>query len=229
VLNEIPIDFTTIPSISVDTLDAGNALQLVNVSAGTALQLPKDPDAASFGFDLYAATNPPASSYQGGANYQFTGPGGSEIGPFAVNVPAPQALNLIQPPLSASYSHNAATPLNLQWDGAKGVGEVNVELSGATLSTAVTIECRFSDDGNDSIPANLLTQMKNLLASSSGGIDIPGIELPPGFEDLIPGFGSQATLDVSRVNTSLFNTSTGDLDLGIAAILAGASLSVTLE
>jgi hypothetical protein len=226
VLNQTAVDLSVIPNLTVDTLDAGNPLTLASPAA--TLNLPKDADAASSGFNVYTAVNPSPTFYQGGVNYTFAGTGGSDLGAFSVAVAAPAPLNLTQPSLGlGSYAHNASQPLTLQWTGGSGVGEVSANLSATTGSTVVVIDCRFADDGEGVIPAGLITQMKNILESDSGGLGIPGFELPDGIE--LPGLGSQAFLNVSRVVSGVFNTAGNELDVGLATISSGADLSVTLQ
>lgn len=235
VFTQVPIDFGTIPNINFITLDAGNALE-VSSSVGSVVQLPKDMDAAGFGFTVYNTPDgqPPSGFYRGGVNYTFKGFGGPQVSSFIVSVNAPTPLNLTQPAMGSFATHNSATNLPLVWDGNKGVGEVSVSLSGSDFSNVNSIECRFVDDGSGSVPSSLLVQLRDSLSGGFGGIPgipgielPPGVELPPGFE--LPGLGTSVTLDVSRTNSTLFNTVGGDLSYGFAAIDAGASLSITLQ
>ena len=233
VLYEIPIDISAIPDLDVNTQDAGSSLRVVK--PGTVLQVPKDSDSASQGFEVYSAS---ASTdfYQGNVVYRFEGNGGMDIGGFATSVKAPPPLTLSQPPVTGVYSHNASTPLQLMWDATAGLGEVNVSLVGSTLSTVVTIDCRFADDGKGIIPANLISQMKSILDQSSSDSpfgdlgdlgDFGDLELPPGFE--LPILPTQVTLSAARIAFTLFNTVAGDLNVGIASIQSGASVSVDLQ
>lgn len=232
VFNETAIDISAIQGFQVNTLDAGDALQLSS-STGLLTSLPKDVDAESVGFIVYTAPDGQLGSgfYQGGANYTFQGFGGQDIQPFSVGVSAPPPLTLTQPALNMSASHNTASDLPLLWNGNGGVGEVHASLSGTDLTKTYTIDCRFSDDGNSRIPSSLLARLKNKLgdgAISIPGVELPpGIELPPGFE--IPGLGATVTLSVSRSSYSMFNTANGKLSYGIATIDTGASMSLTLE
>lgn len=232
VFTQIPIDLSAIPDIDFITLDAGNALQ-VSSSVGNVVQLPKDMDAAGFGFTVYNAPEgqPTTGFFQGGVDYTFQGFGGTQINSFTVSVNAPTPLNLTQPTIGSVTTHNSATSLPLAWDGNKGVGEVSVSLSGSDFSNVNSIECRFVDDGSGVIPSSLLVKLRDSLAGGSGGIPgielPPGVELPPGFE--LPGFGTSVALDVSRTNSTLFNTVSGDLSYGFATIDTGASASITLE
>ena len=232
VFTQIPIDLGAILDIDFITLDAGSALQ-VSSSVGSVVPLPKDMDAAGFGFTVYNTPDaqPTSGFFQGGVNYTFKGFGGTQVNSFTVSVNAPTPLNLTQPAIGSFATHNSSANLPLAWDGNKGVGEVNVSLSGSDFSNINSIECRFVDDGSGNIPSSLLVKLRDSLAggfSGFPGIELPpGVELPPGFE--LPGLGTSVTLDVSRTNSTLFNTVSGDLSYGFATIDTGASLSITLE
>jgi hypothetical protein len=226
VFNEIPLNpSTTVPSFQ--TLDAGSSIEL-SASSGGAVDLPRNEQAFNaLGMIFYHGVDgqPDSAFYQGGAAYTFTGLGGSQISPFTTpTLVAPAPLNLTQPVLSATLAHNTASDLALEWDGNNGVGEVHVDLAGSTQSTAYSIDCRFADDGSAAVPANLLTQLKEALASGSA---IPGLELPPGVS--IPGLGTSVGMSVARFNFALFNTQDGELDHGIVNLEAGSFLSLTLE
>jgi hypothetical protein len=226
-LYEIPVDLSAFTEFDINTLDAGPALAVVK--GGQKLSMPKDGDALAFDYDVYSAS-PATTFYQGGVPYRFEGYGGSDVGSFSISLGAPQPLTLTNPPVSASHAHNASQPLNVRWTGGGGFGEVDVSLSGGTLSVAVTIHCRFSDDGRGTIPANLITQMKAILdeSTSDPSIPIPGfedIELPDGFE--IPAIPVVTTLMALRTEVALFNAP--GLDTGIATIGAGAAVDINLQ
>jgi hypothetical protein len=207
VLNEVPVNLNAITDLTVETRDAGPALRIIK--GRNTLGLPKDPDAAAYGYELYGKDDVVLSFYQGGANYRFAGNGGPEIGAFSVPVKAPAPLSLTSPKAIFSYQHNAGTPLQLAWNGANKVGEVSAILSGLGTGVVVSIDCRFTDDGRAAVPAGLLTAMRNKL---SGGFP-----------------GNQVSLDVSRVNTAPFNTNRTDLNVGLATIATGTSLQVNLQ
>jgi hypothetical protein len=226
VLNEIPIDFGSIPTINFSTLDAGNSLQLSAATVGST-NLVKDPEAGSLGYTFYAAPEgePTTGFYSGKSNYTFRGFGGPQVSSFAVSVQAPSPLNLTQPAPGISFLHNALNDLVLEWSGNNGIGTVDASISGSSLSKIYSIDCRFVDDGSASVPTALLVQLRDNL--SDGGFGIPGFELPDGFE--IPGFGATTTLEISRGQQAFFQTTQSDLTLGIANIEAGASVPMTLE
>lgn len=222
VFNEIPIDFTNIQGLSIQTLDAGESITMAPGS-GNSATLTKDANAQALGFTFYSA-NVDASFYQGGATYSSSnGSGGPGLGGFNVSVKAPAALNLSSPDISSTISHDASTDLDLTWNGANDIGEVEANLSGGDQSNTYSIDCRFSDDGNGTIPANLLTQLRDKL--QSGSSSIPG--LPPGTS--IPGFGTTANLNVMRIEYTLFNTAQSELSMGIATASSGADGEVNLE
>lgn len=225
VLNEIPIDLSAIPELDVLTLDAGNALHLM--SPGSSVVLPKDGSAASSGYVVYSAPDLAPSVYRGGETYAFEGDGGSQLSGFRVSVAAPPALTLVQPAVSGSSTHDASNPLVLKWVGGTGTGEVIANLSAATSSASVVIDCRFADDGAGIIPGSLISRMKNIIDQGSSDFLIPDVERPPGLE--IPGFGTQASLSVSRIASAVFNTLLNELDVGLARISSGASVEITLE
>ncbi len=135
VFTQIAIDLGAVPNINFVTLDAGNTLQ-VSSAVGGAVPLPKDLDAAGFGYTLYSAAEgqPTAGFFQSGVNYIFEGFGGTQVGAFAVSVNAPAPLNLTQPAMGSFATHNAAAALPLVWDGNMGVGDVHVSLSGSDLT-----------------------------------------------------------------------------------------------
>jgi hypothetical protein len=221
--SELPLDAFTAGGFQ--TLDAGNALTLQS-SAGASAQLPKDADAAAFGYVIYGTEDGQLGSgfYQSGATYTFQGGGGPQLGPFSVSVTAPPPLNLTQPPLSEGSTHDAAQNLNVAWQGNNGVGEVAVILSGTDLVAVYQIWCRFVDDGSGSVPANQLTQLRDSVSSLQPP---PGLELPPGFE--LPGFGASVGFGAYRERHTLFNTSGGELSYGVASVEAAASTSLLLE
>ena len=119
-------------------------------------------------------------------------------------------------------AHDASKPLALRWVGGTGTGEVIANLSAATPSTSVVIDCRFADTGAGVIPGALISRMKTILDQGGGDLGIPGVELPP-------GFGTQASLSVSRVASGVFNTLLNELDVGLAKITSGASVEITLQ
>lgn len=226
VFNEIPIDLNAIDTVNFRTLDAGYNLQISSTTKGST-NLLKDSDAESFGYIIYNASDgePTSDFYSDKAYYTFQGFGGSQVSPFAVSVQAPSPLNLTQPVLSISSSHNASNSLALEWSGNDGIGTVDVSISGATFNAVYSIDCRFVDDGSASVPSALLVQLRDSLGN--GFLDIPGFELPDGFD--FPGFGAMATLEITRGQQAFFQTTQGDLSIGIANIEAGVSLPMTLE
>jgi hypothetical protein len=228
VFNQTALNLTSIPNITVLSLDAGESILLSNASTAASVSLIKDQDALSFGYIFYQAPEgqPGNAFYQGEATYTFNVPGGPNLSAANVSLTAPLPLMLTQPVLTMSAMHNAATDMVLAWNGNSGIGEVEASLSGVDFSNVYSIDCRFSDDGSASIPAALITQLRDALASGTGSIPglPPGIELPPGLN-----LGATASLDVSRVNYTMFNTVSQELAFGIATIDSGASMSLTLQ
>ncbi len=234
VLNEFSFDdIGDIPEIQFVSLDAGNPLIVALGGSSQALikeqQVVLGTTITSYDVDLNNGF------YQTGT-VTFQGPGGPDVAPFsaAVSVPAPLTLTV---PGALVTSHSSAIDLNMEWTGADGTGEVLVTLSATDASFNKTVEiiCRFNDDGNATIPASMISAMRDQLSSEStggGSINIPGIgEIEiPGIDD-IPGAGSSliASLLVQRSSYSVFNTSNNGLDFGVATATSDATRSLTLQ
>jgi len=134
--------------------------------------------------------------------------------------PAPLTLTT---PGSMVTSHSSESNLNLVLTGADGTGEVLATLSGtdAMFSKTVEIVCRFNDNGSATIPAALISDMRDRLSSASDG----------GGSINIPGFGStlNASLIVQRSNYSVFNTSNNGLDFGVVTATSDATRGLILQ
>jgi hypothetical protein len=206
---------TNYPNIASQSLDAGDHISLSSIQSG-ATNLPRS---ATGGLYYYAPAGGTlaANFYQNAASYTFQGVGGTDVGAFSVTLNAPMPLGLIQPAadVSGNATQSAASNLNLVWNGNGGTGEVQAVLVGTNLTTysAYTIYCRFPDSGTGTIPANLLTQLKNGVGAAPN--------LPGGFS--IPN----TYLNVSRYSYTTFQAS--GLDEGYAVISSGSSLSLNLQ
>lgn len=226
VLNEIALNFSG--DFAVQTLDAGPALSLLGNGEQNVPKMPSE--VANQVIYGTKEGQLPVAFYQGGVNYRYQGPGGAQIAAFATTgLPAPAPLQLTAPSMSLQ-THPTTQDLALTWQGQHGIGEVWASVTGTTLAKSYVINCRFVDDGAAVIPATLLGELKNKLASSGGGgISIPGlgqIQLPEGFA--MPN-ANQVGLNIGRHRYTLFNTVNNDLDLGLFSIQAGANLSFRLE
>lgn len=230
VYSESTFDYTQLPAVQISTLDAGQSLELTS-PAGTSAFLQKEATGEFISYSTESEQLDP-NFYQDGT-YTFFGPGGPDVSPFSVSVSAPGSLTLTQPAVSTSATHNAASDLQLVWNGNGSVGEVYVSISATDFSTSssLSIDCRFIDDGSAAVPANLLTQLKdNMGDGGSLTTELPGFEVPEfDIPDVdIPELGGQVNLSVSRQDYSLF-TAEETLDYGIASVSSGVSMPLTLQ
>lgn len=222
VFNELFTEITSFTGFNIVTLDAGQ-LSVDNGTGGIVLD--KKTEAS---FTVYEADPDPSLSYFDNASgFTFTGTGGPGAGPFSVMVPSVNPFNLLSPFPGTSFSINPGQNLVLSWENNNhGAGEVYATLSGVDITNITapkvfSINCRFIDDGEGAIPANLLGQLKQAVPSGPVfPVDIPG-DLPID----IPDLGSNLNLNIDRNNYRLFNTSGAPaLTTGIAAVNSGAAL-----
>lgn len=219
---------TNIDNISITSLDAGQ----VSVSDGaTNITLDKNVFESSISYTASPAT----SFFDNAASFTFNGSGGSGVGAFSVTLPSTSALELLSPEPSTNVEIDPAQDLNLVWTNNNfGVGEVLASLSGTDLdlnnptnSTVYSISCRFIDDGDGTIPANLLAQLQQALPANDS-TPLPGF-LPDGVT--IPGFGglTQLTLTVDRTRYKFFNTADPTIDVGFATVSSGVGIQAGFQ
>ncbi len=228
VFNELFNDVSAIGAINIITLDAGQ--QSLNNGTST-IQLDKKVESS---FIVYEADPDPSLSYfDDGTNFTFTGSGGPGAGAYTITVPTTKPFNLISPNPSAPLTINSSQDLVLNWENNNfGAGEVTADLAGAAIdlvnpenSKVFVINCRFVDDGEGVIPANLLTELNQKLPDNPPfPIDIP-LDIPID----IPDLGSNITLNIDRTNYKLFSTGAPVLTNGIAAVNSGAAINASFE
>lgn len=228
VFNELFNDLSAIGAINIITLDAGQ--QSLNNGIST-IQLDKKAESS---FIIYEADPDPSLSYfDNGTSFTFTGTGGPGAGAFSVGVPTTKPFNLISPPPGVDLTINSSQNLVLTWENNNfGTGEVTADLAGAAIdfenpqnSKVYSINCRFVDDGEGVIPADLLSQLKQKLPDNPPfPIDIP-LDIPID----IPDLGSKITLNIDRTNYRLFSTAAPTLTNGIAIVNSGAAIFASFE
>ncbi|BCX82978.1 hypothetical protein MIT9_P2569 [Methylomarinovum caldicuralii] len=170
---------------------------------------------------LTYATDLPGGFYQDQAVYRFTGPGGTDVGPFETTLRAPAPLTVASPDLvSGPVIHNASDDLVLEWNGQNSRGTVEAILSTVNSdittgsSTIKTVTCRFVDDGEGVVPADMLSRL------DSGSFTLPGLDLG--------GFVS-GSISVSRSRYAVFNAADGSLDFGLFFITSNVGGMLTLQ
>ena len=147
--------------------------------------------------------------YSAGANYRFIGHGGPDIGPFEVSVVAPPALAVYKPALNQDTVINREHDYTVQWDGQEA-SDVLLSMTGrrfdygARACDAYDCWCRCRDDGQFTIPQEVLAQ-------------IPLGEWPDG-----------SFFTIERWNGAEFNAS-GLTDGGYAVALASVQGHITVE
>lgn len=169
--------------------------------------------------------------FQGGALYTFSGDGGLDVGPFRTSQRAAGRLELSQPDLlSGAATLDPSSALTVNWNGNSGRGTVFVTLvatqnnldqlgplgtdplaldPSALLGTTRIVHCRFADDGEGTVPANLIRQLTEGLSNAS----------------LIP----PVTMSAFRYQTTFFNTDRNDLDLGMFNLISGVAGTMSLS
>lgn len=144
----------------------------------------------------------PAGTLAFDTTYTFYGDGNPDegLGEFTGEMFVPPAMELTSPPLvplamEGLYGIEAdpAEDLTLEWSGENPSGEILISLTGSNLSgEGGSIECRVSDDGEFTIPAdmveaaqlgdmaflnNLMIDRKGVGTASGDGLTYHAIEL----------------------------------------------------
>lgn len=89
----------------------------------------------------------------------IAGPGGAQVGPFAISVPAPVAFTVSNP---TADPVNRPRPLTLEWSAGNGDGSLAIVIFGAdaNLNVAGLVYCNSPQAaGRFTIPAELLAQL----------------------------------------------------------------------
>lgn len=193
------------PADCADTIfvDAGEALTVASDQAGT-VSVPTNPIAVQAGLISYQADLPEAF-FQTETSYTFSGNGGRDIGPFSTSLSiAP--LTVFSPDLlSGTTTLDPDNDLLVQWNGQGGQGTIEVEMiavnpdydpanSGTEEKPTRTLRCVFSDDGEGTIPASLISAL-------TSGLD-GTFPFPP------------VTMIVTRKRSVEFNTQDNALEKG---------------
>jgi hypothetical protein len=108
----------------------------------------------------------PAGTLVFDTTYTFHGDGSAEhdLGPFTGEIYVAPALELVSPPMVElpmggmfGIEANPAEELALEWTGENADGELFISLAGGSASgDGGSIECRVSDDGEFTIPAEMV-------------------------------------------------------------------------
>ncbi len=216
--SNIPSVEPTPPACETSFLDAGPQLTFASSKAGS-VPVPQDANSASLGLLTYR-TDLPESFFQSEATYTLSGPGGPDVGPFKTRLRiAP--LSVTSPNLlSGTATLNPNAPLEVRWNGQGGQGDVMVMLTAVSInvdpnspgdssSTTRILRCRFADDGNGTVPGNLISEFSQGLG---GGFLTPTI-----------------TMSVDRQRTAFFSTGDNSLDYGIFTLSTGESGPLQLQ
>jgi len=200
------------------SLNAGEKLELVSDQAGS-IDVPLSPGSGpSMEFFYFAQL--PETFFQTEARYTFSGTGGPHIGSFSTSATLAPLTVTAPDLLSGTAILNPGAPLDVRWNGQGGQGTVFVTLtavglnfdlespSNATTDTR-TIHCRFQDDGNGTIPGELIEKLTDGLASS-------------------PPFSTPIVMSVYRHRATFFNTNNNELDYGMYTLISGESGSLQL-
>ncbi len=177
---------------NITYLDAGPTLVLRSTPTG---EIHLDRQIDGKGSISYAPIpfNLPEEIYQSGKTYTISVPGSEEFSAFNLNVAAPGEIVVTQPEPTTFGTIDSRDDFILRWLGNDGVGEIGVTLTGHSTEP-VQIVCRFADDGEGTIPSDLLTQLRNIVAAHPKSIDtpkIPGFDLP----DIDPGITADFVID----------------------------------
>jgi len=109
----------------------------------------------------------PAGTMAFDTTYTFSGAGNADydLGPFEGELYVAPAMELTSPPMVElpmggmfGIEASPTEELALEWTGENADGELLINLTGASISgdTGGTIECRVSDDGEFTIPAEMV-------------------------------------------------------------------------
>lgn len=216
VLNKISGNIFALPGgLQYQTLDVGDAITLKAAAGGAtvgSIDLVKDPDLVAFGQNIYglpAGVTLPAGTVSGNLQYTFAAAGGSQLAGFSASAAGLDALQLTSPALATFDSISSSSGLPLAWNGNRGIGEVFVSISGSNFATpfpdTCSLDCRFADNGQASVPAAKLQQLKACVAE--GRFGAPG----------------QVEFSISRNRYQFFNTNRNELGFGVLLLEAGQS------
>jgi len=196
-------------------LDAGDHIDMNGGPKGT-YRMDRDTESSegvtTINYAPGASSGLTESDYVVGDTYQFVGYGGPDVGDFSVSVQAPQVLEVNSPDISSRPTIDRSSDLHLSWNGmGQGyvlflIGFEQVDISSMSYSYN-TCYCRFSDDGDATVPASVLSQMPDY--SNPFGI------LPP------------PMMTIERMNVTDFSA-TG-LQNGYVVALAGITRDVQLN
>ncbi|MGR9052497.1 MAG: hypothetical protein ACU84J_07605 [Gammaproteobacteria bacterium] len=152
---------------NISFLDAGPSLNVSASAVGsiTLLRTVSDDDVITYNIN----PTPDISFYQPGEKYKVSGTGGPDIAAFSISAAAPEAVVLSEPDLAAIQAVTSASDMQFRWQGHDGVGEINISLAASFASDTISprIVCRFADDGEGTIPAGLLAQLKAAISAHS--------------------------------------------------------------
>lgn len=116
------------------------------------------------------------SFLQGGKPYIMQGFGSTGIDDFVISVAAPPLLTITEPAdLTALQFIDNTEDLVLRWPGNNGVGEVGVMLVYGTAANPDAVVCRFADDGEGTIPSDLLTELRSAVEHDWSQGSVPGL------------------------------------------------------
>ena len=242
VFSEVSGNLFSPPSgFEITTEDIGEAITMSAARRGRtegSIKLPRDLDVAAQGYTIYGlprGVKLPAGVVSRERLYTFSAPGGAQLSGFSASIQGIDPLVLVNPDLTRLRSIRTSTDLPLAWNGNRGVGNVVASLVSTTLSfppKVCTVSCLFRDDGNGSVPAALLKQLKSCAGEGGGGFpDIPGL---PDLPDLPPGLGglggSTVSFSMNRHKMQFFNTQRNELQFGMLLLDAGVQApDVTLD
>jgi len=197
------------------SLNAGGELKLVSDQAGSVSVPLNSGSLPSLTFFYFAEL--PKTFFQTQAIYTFSGSGSPDIGPFSTSATIAPLTVTAPDLLSGTAVLDPDAPLNVRWNGQGGQGMIivtltsrgfNLESSPAGSATDIrTIYCRFQDDGEGEVPADLISRLTEGLTNSS----------------LFP-----IVMTVSRQRTTFFNTDGNELDYGIYTLISGESGTLRL-
>jgi len=210
--SEIPLDGCKVVSYSpteigpVESLDAGEYIDMFGSPAGD-VRLDKTSDEP--GMIAYEPSYPLTEAYYSpGTQYTFVGYGGPDVGEFSASVSAPPTITLYQPSFDRTPVIDRSSDYTVKWEGLAS-GEIHVTIASTEMdisTMSITIYrcyCRFSDDGEGTIPSDILSQMS------------------PGTWPFVPMF------EVSRYHAEAI-APTG-LDAGGVGVSASITGAVTLQ
>lgn len=182
-------------------IDAGDKIDMMGSPAGN-IELPR----TSYGGTiLYGPSRQMTTDdYAAGNQYTFTGYGGPDVGDFSVSVVAPEVIELYTPALDPTPVINVGQDLEVTWNGT-GSGQVYVGISSYNQPLMPThytcLTCTFDDDGEATIPSDLLQQL----------------------------YMYDADLSISRVDKTTFSADGLDEDGGLAYAITEKMGDVTLQ